>query len=739
MLGLFMVASALSHVSSIWTIWHAAYWLDGGIKAATAVISLAAAALLVPLLPKTLSPPAASDESERQQRFLAEALPQIVWTADPTGAVDFFNRRWVEYTGMSVEQSCSWGWKPVLHPDDIAMCLREWTNALASGRPYEIEYRFKRSSDGAYRWFLGRALPIKNAAGEIIKWFGTATDIDDLKSAAEAAGRLAEQLRLNDKLEQDLRARQQAEAALRASDELLRQVEEHAPIGLAITSLNGAFLRVNPALCALTGYDRAELLTMQCNALTYPDDLEPTRIYMQQALRGSSAKCEIEKRYYHKDGHIVWILSNVSLVRDENGAPRFFIKQILDISARKVAERTIADAEATALAANRAKSRFLATMSHEIRTPMNGIIGMTELLALSELNSEQRDYVRVVRDSGRSLLRVLNDILDYSKVEAGKLELEMTDFDLLSQVRSVVSLLEPQYQGKDVLLTTQVEPDVPAALEGDPGRLRQILINLLGNALKFTPANGIVRVLVALERSAHDVIVIRFSVIDSGIGIADDVRDRLFVPFSQVDTSTTRKYGGTGLGLSICKQLVELMDGQIGVQSAPGTGSTFWFSLPFSPGSVSERESDPQAGQTGERRAAVRLRSEKLLLAEDNAVNSMLVIGQLKRLGFAATVVVNGREAVAAVQRETFDIVFMDCQMPEMDGLDATRAIRRLPSDLKRSVPIVAMTANAQAEDKEACLAAGMDDYISKPAGLADVRKALARWLPDGVDGTSRD
>ena len=546
----------------------------------------------------------------------------------------------------------------------------------------------------------------------------------------EQLGLYREQVSLTAQLRQDLIGRLRAEAALRASDERYRQIEEHTPIGLAIVALDGVLTRVNPALCDLLGYTADELLSLGGETLTHPDDIADDRTNIRRLIDGTLLIYETEKRYVHRDGHLVWAQLNASIVRDEAGAPDYIIAQIQEIGARKAAEEAIESAQRLALAATDAKSRFLATMSHEIRTPMNGIIGMTELLSLSSLDEEQTEYVRIVRDSGRSLLRVLNDILDYSKIEAGKFELELTSFNLESQIASVMSLLGPQFIAKHVELTRCIEPDVPCTLTGDPGRIRQILVNLIGNALKFTPAGGSVHIVVAAGERTNGNVPIRCSIVDTGVGIAPEVRHRLFQPFSQVDGSTTRKYGGTGLGLSICRQLIDLMGGEIGVESATGSGSTFWFALPLRLGDGITAVRDPAASEI-ERRATVRPRFEKLLLAEDNEVNALLAVRQLKRLGFEVTVVANGRQAVDAVQTGRFAVVFMDCHMPEMDGLEATRIIRASNGDALRRIPIVAMTANVQVEDQDACRAAGMDDYVSKPAALADLRIILERWLPN--------
>jgi PAS domain S-box-containing protein len=436
-----------------------------------------------------------------------------------------------------------------------------------------------------------------------------------------------------------------------------------------------------------------------------------------------------EVRLRRSDGTYRWHLVRYVPFPDSAGDAGKWLVTATDIEERKSAEVLMVNVHDAALAATEAKSRFLATMSHEIRTPMNAVIGMTELLLLSQLSEEQREYIEIVRDSGQSLLRVLDDILDYSKIEAGKLELESVHFDLSGQVESVVELLRAQYQIKGVRLTTTFDADIPAVVAGDPGRLRQILLNLTGNALKFTPAGGSVNIDVATMSRRDGAIPIRFTVEDTGIGIAPQTLDRLFQPFSQGDESTTRKYGGTGLGLSICSQLVALMNGRISVRSVPGEGSAFLFEIPL-PGVKESRKAHDSRRRGAAREKPVVMRPEKVLLVEDNEINTLLALKQLQRIGFVVTAVPNGQDAVEAVTREHFDLVFMDCHMPVMDGFDATREIRRLEAGGPRHLSIVAMTADARTADHQNCLNAGMDDYVSKPTSLESLRAVLERWLP---------
>jgi PAS domain S-box-containing protein len=673
------------------------------------------------------------EEAMRRYRFLADAVPEIVWTATPDGQIDSYNARWLEYTGLLPKQCQDWGLQSAVHPGDLALTRQRWTGAVNGSIPFEVECRLLRVQDNAYRWHLVRATPWRSPEGQIIQWVGTCTDIDNQKRFARA---------------------------------------------------------------------------------------------LEEAVAERTAELE---------------------------------------SQREAAE-----------AGNRAKSDFLATMSHEIRTPMNGVIGMTGLLLDTDLTPQQKEYADTVRRSGEALLTVINDILDFSKIEAGKLEIETYPFDLCEVVEDVNEILASKARDSSTELSLQYPPRTPRRFFGDASRIRQVVTNLVGNAVKFTP-NG--NVLISVQCDGHDAenAQMRISVRDSGVGIAQESIGRLFEKFSQVDSSTTRKFGGTGLGLAISKKLVNLMGGSIGVESRLGEGSTFWFKLPLrvdteppviasslagihdvralivDDNEVNRRVLQEQLTGWGMRNGSAAggaealqaMRAElgsgdpyqfvfldyqmpemdgimvaraiqddlslrgtpivmltslgqahevsqsqgdildaclakpvrqsqlfntvvavwakhrgmgvsagispksdgaaakqgldgletsftssrvRVMVVEDNIVNQKVACRMVEKLGLRADVAANGLEAVEMFELLPYDLILMDCQMPEMDGYEATAEIRQREGAARRVV-IIAMTAEAMTGTRERCLEAGMDDYISKPVKLAELRTTLGKWL----------
>jgi PAS domain S-box-containing protein len=551
----------------------------------------------------------------------------------------------------------------------------------------------------------------------------------------------------------DITERKRTEMALRESEARYKRMVETANEGIMIMDDQFRYAFVNQKLANMLGYQPEEMLRQPVTAFIFEEDLPDHKAMME--MRVSGAGTQYERRHRRKDGSCCYTIVSATPLNDETGQFAGSFAMLTDISDRKHAEQElqqtnqnlkIAIEKSNELAeqarkANAAKSQFLANMSHEIRTPLNGVIGMIGLLQDTDLNAEQNEYAQIAHKSGETLLSLINDILDFSKIEACKLKLEKLNFDLHSTLKDIADLLALSAHEKRLELVCLVEPNVPSLLRGDPGRLRQILLNLGTNAVKFTDKGEMILIRTRLEREDERNVTIRFSVSDTGIGIPANRQDILFSPFTQVDGSTTRQYGGTGLGLAISKQLARLMGGKIGLESEVGKGSTFWFTAvfekqPAGSGVADEGLAKIESEESTDCSAAKPSISENdkrkihILVVEDNPVNQKVAQAMMRKMGLRADVVANGQEAVNALETIPYDLVFMDCHMPEMDGFEATRCIRQQGSKaLNPHIPIVAMTASTMQGDRDKCIQAGMNDFIAKPVQIKELAEMLARWL----------
>ncbi len=651
-------------------------------------------------------------ESEERFRIMADSCPTMIWVTDAEGENRFSNRTYLEFFGVSYERVGGNGWQPLIHPDDRAEYIRVFLRAVQERTACTVQARVRRG-DGQWRWVVSDAAPRWSPGGEFLGHVGTTADITE---------------------------RKEAEAAVRNSEEKFRQFAENShEVFWMMTADASEILYVNPVYETIWERTCESLYRnpMSWAESIVPEDQESSHACFERQMQG---KCEVSEYRIKTPGGVErWIADRAFPIRDQSGQLIRVAGIAEDITERKRYEADLVRAREAADAANQAKSSFLANMSHEIRTPMNGIVGMLQLLAETELTPEQRRYAKVAQASGRTLLSLIDDILDLSKIEAHRVTLERLNFNLRSVIEEVLESLRPQANAKGLGLTGRFTVETPEVVRGDPQRLRQVLVNLVANAVKFTE-RGQVTLTASLVSREQGKSVVRLEIVDTGIGIRAEQASQLFSPFVQADSSTTRKYGGTGLGLAISKQLVEMMGGKIGLESREGQGSTFWFTVVFEDPAVSGVAQElpqgkrpgaagkPSSGRlTAPAKTAPGSGEFRILVAEDNPTNQLVILAQLGKLGYRATAVGNGAEAIEELGKQKYDLVLMDCQMPVMDGYAATRRIRE-SGNLR--IPVVAVTAHVMAGDQDKCLRAGMDDYLAKPVEIDRLAATLAEWLP---------
>ncbi len=777
-------------------------------------------------------------ESQLRFRDFAESSSDWFWETGADLRFTRFSGNFTEHTRILPDHYIGHTREEMIGDDTDPEARRQNLEDLAAQRPFRSFVYRTRDMDGPGRVLRVNGKPVFTEAGDFVGYRGTASDITDEISAEER-----------------LKATQvEIERLAQRNASILESVDD----GIFGLDLNGRATFVNRAAAEMLGYAPQELVNSDILPLVASDAKTAENLY-SVLLRLSSSLRDADATFRRRDGSLLpveYIASPVLEAERQVGV----VVGFRDTTQRRLVEGQLREAKEAAESGNRSKSEFLATMSHEIRTPMNGVIGMTGLLLDTELDDEQRHFAETIRDSGESLLTVINDILDFSKMEAGKLDLDYTEFELVPLVESVVDILAPRAHAKGIEIASLIDPGLRMVVRSDPGRIRQMLMNLAGNAVKFTERGG-VSIEVRIVEQAEGGMVVGFDICDTGIGIAKEAQGRLFSMFSQVDASTARRYGGTGLGLAISKRLADLMGGQIGLHSEPGRGSRFWVTLPVDVlgpplamppdlhgrrvlvvddnpvnRDVLERQlasfgvtvlayGDAGAGMDELTRAAsagqgwdvavidaqmpmvsgpdmVRMiraipmlrdikviitssqgvierdencaidaflhkplrqgtildtiarilgvgerltgtaaaatddeaveppapgRRLRILVAEDNPVNQQVALGLLRKFGHSVDVVGDGAEAVEAVRLLPYDLVLMDVQMPEMDGLEATRAIRALPGAVGQ-IPIVAMTANAMRGDDQRCLDAGMTGYISKPVDRRKLLEVLAEY-----------
>lgn len=633
----------------------------------------------------TLEKKAIEDIARSRDFYLTlfEKFPIMIWRSGLDGKCNYFNQTWLEFTGNPLESEFGDGWLANVHPQDKELVVNNFMDFFTQERAFELEFRLKRY-DQEYRWVVFSGRPYQNFDGSFAGFIGCCYDITAIRQAEISLSRY-------------------------------QLLSERALDIMFFISTTGEIIEANEAAVKAYGYTREELLTKTIFDLRNSNDVN---LILDQIKLADQESIIFQTMHYRKDGTSfpVEVCSGGAVIGDQ----KLVLSVVRDITERKKVEEALKQAKEIAEAANKAKSEFLANMSHEIRTPLNGVIGMTDLTLRTQLTSEQRENLNIVKNSANVLLNVLNDILDLSKIEAGKLQISEIQFDFNDFISKILKTYTPLVNAKGLQMEWEIEPDITPIIIGDSHRLQQIISNLIDNAIKFTDS-GSVSLKVIEESKNEETIRLRFCISDTGIGISPEEEAKLFNAFSQVDSSITRKYGGTGLGLVIVKRLTEMMGGSIWVESEKGKGSHFYFSIPFKRGDLIQEKAERTNVLVDQK-----LNITHILLVEDDAVNQVVATRALEMKGYQVEVANNGREAMKMLN-DSFDLILMDIQMPEMDGIETTRCIREQERTSGKHIPIIALTAHALKGDRERFLAIGMDDYVSKPIDMSKLYQAIER------------
>jgi PAS domain S-box-containing protein len=641
------------------------------------------------------------EETAQQFKVLANSIPQMAWMADPDGFIYWYNDRWLNYSGLPLDELKGYGWQKIHHPDHVERVTQKYKECLREGHVWEDTFPL-RSGTGEWRWFLSRAIPVYNEAREVVQWFGTNTDITNLR---------------------------EFQNALVESETRFRELANSMPQLVWTADGSGQVDYYNERTADYAGFARAQDGKWNWQPGMHPDDLERTSKAWQEAV-ATKRLYSCEHRVRMHNGEYRWHLSRAMPVLQADGQVKKWYGTATNIHEYKLALMELAKAKESAEEANKAKSRFLANMSHEIRSPMSSVLGYADLLLERGLSEADRmAYASSIKTSGGHLLAIIDDILDLSAVESGEFKIDRHPFAVLDLIAESVKSMAVLAQRKGLDLRVEFKTPVPDYIESDPLRFRQILLNLLSNAIKFTEKGRIV------VRLSYEEQRMRLEVEDTGLGIETDKADKLFRAFSQVDSSISRRFGGTGLGLHLSRRLAQALMGDLDLSwSIPGCGSCFVLTVdtgqPAPNSFVQSFQEIQRKGAKASSPSAPSSGQYAVLLAEDSHDNQVLIKIFLKKLGARVELAVNGEEAIRMATSGNYDIVLMDMMMPVMDGLEATRRLRAMGYHK----PIVALTAHALKEEVEKSIAAGCDLHLSKPIQIDVLRRTINLLLHQRQD-----